>query len=102
MKKPQPIPMPFPRGIFRNFSSQPLSSLTRRKASRMPLLVMRKPEMVRLCGGRRLAKRKSIGSTANCSAMSSNPTSTAHRVLTAPCPRMAPLAGLFVHTRAPV
>ena len=102
MKNPQPIPIPFPRGIFLNFFSQPLSSLTRSKHSRIPILVTLNPVIVAECGGNKLANRRSIGSTDNCSAKSSSPVSTAQREFTAPCPRIAPLAGLFVQTLAPV
>ena len=102
MKNPQPIPIPLPSGIFRNFSSQPLSSFTRSKHSRIPILVTLNPVIVAECGGNRLANLNVIGSTDNCSDKSSIPTSTAHLEFTAPCPLIAPLAGLFVQTLAPV
>ena len=102
MKKPQPTPIPLPRGILRNFSSHPEAFRTFSRHSLMPMLVTLKPVIVALCGGRRLANLKSIGSTSSCSQMSSKPTSTAHLELTAPWPLIAPLAGLFVHTLAPV
>ena len=102
MKKPHPMPIPLPSGSCRNLLSHSEPSRTRSSASRIPLEVMRKPLMVRLCGGSRFARRRSIGSTCIDSAISSKPTSTAQRVLTAPWPRMAPEAGLFVQTLAPV
>ena len=68
----------------------------------MPMLVTLNPVIVAELGGSRLASLNVIGSTSSCSARSSIPTSTAQREFTAPWPRMAPLAGLFVHTLAPV
>ena len=68
----------------------------------MPVLVTLNPVMVRLWGGNRFANLNVIGSTFICSETASIPTSTAQRLLTAPCPRIAPLAGLFVQTLAPV
>ena len=84
MKNPQPIPIPFPRGIFLNFSSQPLSFLTLSKHSRIPMLVTLNPVIVAEWGGSKFANLRSIGSTDNCSAKSSNPVSTAQREFTAP------------------
>ena len=102
MKNPHPTPIPLPSGNLRNLLSQSDPSLTFSRASLMPLEVILNPVIVLLWGGSKLAKRKSIGSTCICSAISSRPTSTAQRVLTAPWPRIAPDAGLFVQTRAPV
>ena len=102
MKKPQPMPIPCPSGNLRNFSFQPEASLTLSRHSRIPMLVTLNPVIVAELGGSRLASLNVIGSTSNCSARSSIPTSTAQREFTAPWPRMAPLAGLFVHTLAPV
>ena len=102
MKKPHPMPIPLPRGSLRNFLFQPLSSLTLSRHSLIPMLVTLNPVIVAECGGSRFAKRNDIGSTLNFSAKSSRPTSTAHLEFTAPWPRIAPLAGLFVQTLAPV
>ena len=102
MKNPHPTPIPFPSGIFLNFLSHPDSFRTLSRHSLIPIDVTLKPVIVAECGGSKLASRRSMGSTPNSSEIWSIPTSTAHLEFTAPCPLMAPLAGLFVQTLAPV